>query len=122
MGSHPINLGIRFLLEIAMLGAASVWGANFGNGMNSYVFAVGLPLALMIIWGVFAVPNDPSRSGNAPIPISGWIRLILELAIFAFGSWALIDLGYELSGWVLLSITTVHYLVSYDRIAWLIKQ
>lgn len=121
MGSHPINLTIRFLLEIAALIVIGVWGWNQSEGWTQYILALGLPIILATIWGTFAVPNDPSRSGKSPIAIPGMMRLIIELAIFSIATWALYDLGYARSVWIFGSIVAIHYLVSYDRIEWLFK-
>lgn len=122
MGSHPINLGLRFVLELAALFVLGYWGSQQGTGVLSVVLAIGLPLIAAVLWGTFAVPDDPSRSGNAPVPVKGWIRLILELAFFVTAALALIDLGQETWGIALIGIVAVHYLVSYDRIAWLLRQ
>ena len=67
------------------------------------------------------MPNDPSRSGAAPIKVSGIIRLAIELAIFILSIWALYDLEYYRLSWFLGVLVTAHYLVSYDRIIWLLK-
>ena len=125
MGSHPLNLIIRFLLELAALVALGAWGWQQGSDANTwlgYVLALGLPIISATVWGVFNVPNDPSRSGNAPVVIPGLIRLALELAFFALATWALYDLDYTRLTWLLGVVVTFHYLISYDRICWLIKQ
>ena len=76
----------------------------------------------MIIWGTFAVPNDPSRSGEAPVVTSGIIRLAIEIGIFVFAIWALIECEYFKPALILCLALIVHYIVSYDRIIWLISQ
>lgn len=122
MGSHPINLGVRFLLELAALIAIGNWGWRLGEGWMRWVFALGIPLLIGIVWGTFAVPDDPSRSGAAPVPTPGMIRLIIELAILGFGAWALLDTGLDKWGWLMAGVIIVHYLISYDRILWLWSQ
>ena len=122
MGSHPINLAIRFLLEIAALLAMGVWGWQQSEGWFRFVLALGIPIILAVIWGIFAVPNDPSRSGAAPIAVPGILRLVIELAIFVFATWALYDLGYTSLSWILGIIVAIHYITSYDRILWLVTQ
>ncbi len=122
MGSHPINLTVRFLLEIATLVALGYWGWHHGQGMLRLILAIGIPLIAAVLWGTFAVPDDPSRSGNAPIPVPGVVRLVLELAFFGLGVWALYSSGLIGLSLVLGGVTIVHYLVSYDRILWLIQQ
>jgi uncharacterized protein DUF2568 len=122
MGSHPINLAIRFLLELSALLAMGVWGWQRSEGSLRFVLALGIPLIAATLWGAFAVPHDPSRSGTAPIAVPGMLRLALELAIFAFATWALYDIGVIKLSWTLGIVVTIHYLASYDRILWLIKQ
>jgi hypothetical protein len=122
MGSHPINLAIRFLLELAALLAMGVWGWQQGAGWLRFVLAISIPLIAALLWGIFAVPHDPSRSGKAPIPIPGLTRLALELAIFAFATWALYTAGATALSWILGMAVAIHYVISYDRIRWLIAQ
>lgn len=121
MGSHPINLLIRFLLEISALVATGTWGWKQGEGWYSFLFAFGLPLILAIVWGTFAVPGDPSRSSSAPIITPGIIRLGIEMAIFVFATWALFQMGFLKASWGFGLIVALHYAVSYDRIAWLLS-
>jgi len=92
MGSHPINLLVRFLLEIAALLSVGTWGWKQNDNWLRFALAIGLPIILAIIWGTFSVPNDPSRSGSAPIVTPGIIRLIIELGVFALATWSLYDM------------------------------
>lgn len=122
MGSHPINLTIRFLLELAALASMGVWGWRQSNNWLQYVLAFGIPLLAAIVWGVFAVPDDPSRSGNAPVPVQGIIRLIIELAIFGFAIWMLYNTGYSKLSLIMGILVVVHYIVSFDRVHWLLSK
>jgi hypothetical protein len=71
MGSHPLNLALRFLLEIGALVAIGYWGFSEHTGMWRFLLSIGLLMIAAIAWGTFAVPGDPSRSGKAPVPIPG---------------------------------------------------
>lgn len=122
MGSHPLNLALRFLLEIAALVAIGYWGFDQHSGIWRFILAIGGPLIAATLWGTFAVPGDPSRSGEAPVPIPGVLRLVLELSLFGFAAWALYDAGSTLLAAILAGITISHYALSYDRIAWLFRQ
>jgi len=122
MGSHPINLIIRFLLEISALVSVGVWGWNVSDGWLRFVLAIGIPIILAIIWGIFAVPNDPSRSGRAPVVTPGVIRFVIELGFFAFAIWSLYDMGLKKLSLALGITVVLHYIVSYDRITWLLSQ
>jgi hypothetical protein len=110
------------LLETAALVALGYWGWNLAGSPLRYVLAIGIPVAAAFLWGTFAVPNDPSRSGKAPVPIPGALRLALELAFFGFAAWALYSAGATLFSLIFGAIILLHYAISYDRLAWLIKQ
>lgn len=86
------------------------------------MLVIGLPILIAAIWGCFAVPNDPSRSGRAVIVIPGILRLLLETTIFSFGFYAAYRSGFTTFSWVFLGFVILHYLVSFDRVLWLLKQ
>ena len=120
MGSNPVNLTIRFLLEISALVAIGIWGWNQSDGWIRFVLSFGIPIVLAAVWGIFAVADDPSRSGKAPIPVPGMVRLAIELAFFALAAWTLCDLGYTRISWFFSIAVAIHYAVSFDRIKWLL--
>ncbi len=122
MGSNPLNLALRLLLEIVAFVAMAYWGWTQHAGIWRIVFAVGAPLLAAVLWGTFAVPDDPSRSGKAPMPVPGIVRLLLELIIFGFATWCLYDAGQTTIALIFASVVLIHYLISYDRIAWLVRQ
>lgn len=122
MGLHPINLTIRFLLEMSALVSAGMWGLEQSDGWLRFVLMIGIPILLAAIWGVFAVPNDPSRSGNAPIVTSGIIRFAIETGFFLFATWSLYDMGLNKLSLIFGVIVVLHYIISYNRIKWLLSQ
>ena len=121
MSSHPINLALRFLLELAALGAMAWWGYSRGSGGARLLLAAAIPLAAAVAWGVFAVPGDPSRSGSAPVPIPGTLRLGLEICFFSFAVWCLSSIHHPALAILLGSIMATHYAISYDRMRWLVR-
>jgi hypothetical protein len=116
-----INLGLRFLLEITALVAAGIWGWSEATGIFQYFFAVGIPVLFATIWGIFAVPDDPSRSGKTFVAVPGWLRLIIELILLGFAAWSFFDLGYRRLGSLFTSFLLLHYLFFFDRIRWLLR-
>lgn len=122
MSAHPLNLLIRFLLEIMALASVGLWGWKQSDGWLQWLLAIGIPLVLAALWGTFAVVDDPSRSGAAPVVTPGIIRLMLELMIFAFSIWCLYDLDLSKASLSLMILVIVHYIISYDRVMWLIWQ
>lgn len=122
LGSHPLNLLFRFVLEILVLVSVAIWSWNAREGWMGMALAFVLPFVLAVIWGSFTVPDDPSRSGSAPVPTPGPVRLIIELAILSFAVWCLHDMGKPRLGLIFGLMILVHYLISLDRIRWLIKK
>ncbi len=55
--------------------------------------------------------------------VSGAItRLLIELGLFGAAAWMLLDLGY-LQWAIIFGVAVVaHYILSFDRITWLLKQ
>jgi hypothetical protein len=119
MGSHPINLALRFVLELAAWGSMGYWGWTQHDGIVRLVMGIGLPVLAMALWGTFRVPGDPK---DAPVAVPGGLRLLLELAEFGLAMGLLAAAGRDQWAIILGVIVTLHYVVSYDRIAWLLKQ
>ncbi|MDF1674000.1 MAG: YrdB family protein [Vicingaceae bacterium] len=122
LGSHPLNLILRFLLEMTVLITVSYWGYYLTNTPVKYLNVISFPIFLATLWGVFAVPNDPSRSGKTVVKTPGVIRLIIELIFFSFGAIAFYLINFQTLAIVFLIIVLLHYLLSVDRVNWLLKQ
>jgi Protein of unknown function (DUF2568) len=122
MGAHPANLAVRFLLEVSAYVTLGLWGWHRRDDGFRILVALAIPVLAAVLWGTFAVPNDPSRSGSAPIAVPGVLRLALECGFFAFATWALSDLKFARFSVVFGVAVAVHYAFSYDRIRWLVGQ
>jgi len=119
-GFHPVNLAFRFVLEIAALIAIAIGGYAVSSGPLAWILAISLPLIAAVVWGTFNVPGDQSRSGEAPVVVSGRVRLVIELGVFA----AAVVLVSFVSSVVALALgiaVAIHYLLSMDRIRWLLR-
>lgn len=121
MEYRALNASLRLMLELFALVVYGVWGWRQVEGWPAYLLAGAVPLAAAGLWGVFAVPGDPSRSGRAPVPVPGWLRLILELTLFALAGAALINLGAPLTGTIFSLLVIVHYGLAWERIRWLFE-
>ena len=122
MSTRPWNLAVRFLLELGALLVLGRWGWRQRDDAWRIAIAVAIPSIAAAFWGTFAVPDDPSRSGSAPVPVPGLLRLALELGFFASATLALYDLGYALLTAVFGTAIVIHYLLSYDRVLWLLSR
>ena len=122
MGQNPLNLAFRFLLEILALLAVGYWGWIEHTGLLRILLAVGLPVLAAVLWATFRVPGDASASGRAPVAVPGWLRLLLELGLFAAATWALFGAGAATAATIFGLAVVVHYAISYDRVLWLLRQ
>lgn len=122
MSKHSLNLAIRFVLEVGAIITFGYWGYSQSDSWSRFLLVITLPVLFALLWGVFAVPNDPSRSGKTVVPTPGLIRLILELALFGSATWMLLNLEHIKLGWIFGVSVILHYVISYDRMGWLLKQ
>ena len=123
MSKNPVNLAVRFLLELAAIFSFGKWGYSLAGSKGiSVLTAIGMVVLFALLWGIFAVRNDPSRSGKTVIPIPGSVRLAMELALFGAAAWMLVEMGFKTSAWIFLAVVVVHYAFSWDRVGWLLKQ
>ncbi len=115
------NLALRFALELAALAglAAAAW--KLGSGPGRWIGVVAVPVAAATVWGVFNVLDDPSRSGAAPVEVSGAVRLTVELVILCGGAAAVAFAAGPALGIVFAVAIVGHHLASLDRIEWLVQ-
>jgi len=122
MSKHPLNSAVRLLLELAALVSFGIWGYHQSDSGLRILLAIMLPLGFAFLWGVFAVKGDPSRSGKTVVQTPGIIRLLLELGLFGAAAWMILDLDYSLIALIFGLTVVIHYIFSFDRITWLLKQ
>jgi hypothetical protein len=105
---------LRFALEIAALVGIGVYGG----------WPLGLALVgvAIVLWGVFAVPGDPSRSGKAPVKVPGKVRLLVELAVFVGGAVAMALHGWWIPAGIDAGLLIVHHTGTLERLRWLVRQ
>lgn len=119
---NPLNLTLRFGLELAALASVALWAGEQAEGMLSVLYMVSALALFLGIWGTFNVLDDPSRSGKAPIQVPGVVRLCIELILLGLGVCALYVIGYEKISFAVALLIGIHYLFSYKRIMWLLSR
>ena len=119
----PIHLAIRFALELVMWGAIGYWGWHLGgDGVMRWVLAIGFTLIAMVLWGVFRTRGDSSGRQDPPVAIPGIARLILELTLFGLAAYGVWTSGSRAAAETLLTVFALHYAVTWNRQAWLVRQ
>ncbi|WP_425402659.1 YrdB family protein [Haloglycomyces albus] len=114
-------LVVRFVLEIVAFIGYFIAGWQLWGGALSVASAAILAGGVVLVWGTFNVPGDPTRSGSAPVAVRGMTRLYLEVGILGGAVFA-----YLLSGWVFVGLLYGVFLAGYfyiarDRFDWLQK-
>ena len=121
MSQNPLNLALRFVLEMIALVAVGYGGWHAGTGVLRYFLAIGLPLIVAYLWANFRTPNEPHHPRHATRPVPGWGRLLIEALAFGGGVWGLFSTGATTLAWAFTIIVLVHYALSYDRVSWLLR-
>lgn len=113
------NLALRFGLEMVALVGIVVGGRELIEGTAGQIAGVAAAIVAAAAWGLFNVPGDPSRSGQAPVPVSGVVRLCVEFDVLAFGAagWLL---AAPTVGVLVIVLLAVHYVTSWSRVRWLL--
>ena len=109
---RPWNLALRLGLEIGAVTGLGVAAWNQTGGAARWVAVVAAPLAGAVLWGTFNVLDDPSRSGEAPVEVPGWVRLAVELFVLGAGWIAYGLAGYPAIGVAFAALTVLHYAVA----------
>jgi hypothetical protein len=100
----PANLVLRFLLELCALAALGYGGAHLRAPFAARVaVALAAPLAAALAWGAVVSPKARVR---APAPV----RLLVEVAVFGAGVWALHAAGRARLAGALAAAVALHEL------------
>lgn len=114
----PWNLALRFVLELAAW-TGFAWG---GWQLGSWPLGLGLLIVSVAAWGTFAVPGDPSRGGGAPVPVSGRVRLVVEVVVLGGGCVMFWIGGAPVVAIVLAALNVIHVVFAAGRLRWLISR
>jgi hypothetical protein len=113
MSNNPLNLAVRFILELVILFALGYWAFKTQPGYWKYILMILLPLASAGVWGIFRVPAD---QGKGLVAIPGMLRLVLGIILFTVAWYYLKNSGRPQWALWLVLVSSVHYLLSYNRI------
>ncbi|MFF2087441.1 DUF2568 domain-containing protein [Nocardia sp. NPDC058176] len=120
MSLNPAMLATRFLLELVAIASFGVYGWRSFDSPWRYLLVVVLPVAAAALWGVFAVPDDPSRGGDVPVPVAGQVRLLVEVVVLFGGAAALWAAGLPRLALISAAVLVGYHLLAYDRVVWLL--
>jgi Protein of unknown function (DUF2568) len=114
------NLALRFALEVMSFVGIAVGAWSLTDGALRWIAVIAAPLAAAVVWGTFNVAGDPSRSGRAPVEVTGPVRLLVELSVLGLGMAGLLFTVPWL-GALGVCCVLVHYGAGWPRVAWLLR-
>jgi hypothetical protein len=114
------NLALRFGLELGALAGLGAAAWHLTSGSIRWIAVIVVPLLAAVIWGVFNVLDDPSRSGEAPVEVAGWVRLGIELLILGGGAAGFYIAGQRNIAIAIAILVVFHYATAWSRIQWLL--
>ncbi|MET8871428.1 YrdB family protein [Nocardia sp. NPDC004278] len=120
MSLNPAMLALRLVLELTAISSFGVCGWRAFDSPWRFILVVVLPVAAATLWGTFAVPGDPSRSGAAPVAVPGPVRLVVELIVLFGGAAALWIAGLPQWALICTAVLVIYHVLAYDRITWLL--
>jgi hypothetical protein len=84
---RALNLGLAFVLELALLAALAYWGFQLdATTAVQWLAGIGAPVALAVVWGLVAAPRARRR-----LPPSKLIAF--KLVVFTLGAALLYSTG-----------------------------
>jgi hypothetical protein len=90
----PLQLAIRFLLELAALVAAGIVGASVGSPPLGLLGGVGLAVVFAVAWGLFLAPRARFRQ-------TAMVRLVVGTLVMEAPALGLIAIGSVTAGAIL---------------------
>jgi hypothetical protein len=119
MHFRPIDLALRAALEIAAAVGLLLGGLTLVGGPVGWLVALALPIGAAVLWATFRVPGDP---GPAPSPVPGSARLALELVLLGTGALGWLLAGWPIVGFLVGALIVAHYLMTAERVRWLVER
>lgn len=106
-----LNLGLRFILELYLLGALGYAGFNItNNALLKWILLLILPTIAAVIWGVFIAPKASHHLAQPQ-------RLFIELILFGSAAVLLAIVGQKFTAALLAAIASIN-----EAFLWLWKQ
>ncbi len=100
------NLGLSFFLELCMLAALTYWGFTTQRGIGKFLWGIGAPLVVILIWGAFLAPRARQRLADP-------LRLLNEIVLFGLAALALLAAGQQALAIIFFVLVFVNLVLSF---------
>lgn len=105
-GLLQLNLAILFLVELGMLAAMGYWGFYTHTGISAWLWGLGLPMAVILLWSIWAAPKSDRR---LKMPY----RACFAGALFGLAAFLLYRAGQEVCAIVFMIVSLASMLTGY---------
>ena len=102
----------------AVFGEVKLMQGKIIGQMNALGFSAKEEATLTTL--TLEILNSSEREGKFIIETIGVIKLMLEFLFFILSAIAINKLGYSKASLKFILVVLLHYIVSYDRVIWLI--
>lgn len=113
----PLAEAAQFAMELASLMGIGLIGWELGNkGVLGAILAVVFILLVGVVWGRFRTPGFVPTGREPQNPVSGPVRIAIELGVYALGIFGLWWTGRESTALVVIVIMIITLAISYKRL------
>ncbi|MGH2446338.1 MAG: YrdB family protein [Candidatus Limnocylindria bacterium] len=89
------NLTLRFLLELAGIGAVAYAGFQVpGSWLIRAAAGIGAPLALIVVWGQVVAPNTANGLSQGQKDVIGTLLLLAAAAVLGLAGQRRLAIGF----------------------------
>lgn len=107
----------QFAMELASLLGIGLIGWHLGNkGILGAILAVVFIMLTGTVWGRFRTPGFVPTGREPANPVSGPIRIAIEIGVYLLGIFGLWWSGREETAWIVAAIMVITLAVSYKRL------
>lgn len=107
----------QFAMELASLIGIGLIGWHLGNeGILGAFLAVAFILLMGTVWGRFRTPGFVPTGREPSNPVSGPVRIAIELSVYLLGIFGLWWSGRETTTYIVIGVMVITLLFSYQRL------
>lgn len=107
----------QFAMELASLMGIGLIGWHLGNrGFLGAILALAFILLTGTVWGRFRTPGFVPTGREPTNPVSGPVRIAIELAVYLLGIFGIWWSGREQTALIVVGIMILTLIISYRRL------
>lgn len=115
--SFDIGDVAQFAMELASLMGIGLIGWHLGNkGILGAVLAVVFILLMGFVWGRFRTPGFVPTGREPDHPVSGRVRIAIELVVYLLGIFGIWWSGRESTTYIVIAVMIATLALSYKRL------